>query len=1056
MVEITFGEWLKQRRRQLDLTQQELSKRIGYSINTVRKIERDERRPSKQLAKLLATELGIPTDKQAAFITFARTEAYTADMSETLAVLAEVEPEPVPLFGEMPTPPPSKPTNIRHNLPLQQTPFLGREQEINMLLRYLGDPNKRLITIIGAGGMGKTRLALAVAEQCLRLQPRRDAPPGRLYNPQFTNGVYFVPLAPLSDPDQIIPTLADVLDFPLETGGEQRRTAKQQVLDYLRQKVMLLVLDNFEHLLAPPKSPRTRGTGGGELVADILQSAPQVKIIATSRERLQLHQEQLFTLQGLDTPASEQEENVEYFTAVQLFLQSARRVKHDFQLREGDQRWLTRICHLVAGMPLAVELAAGWVEMLSLADIAQEIQQSLDFLEADLHNMPSRHRSMQAVFASSWQRLDKAEREVLSKLSVFRGGFTRQAAQAVAGATLRQLLRLVSQSLVQAGGTDGRYQLHELLRQYGAEKLKESGEDKPALSGSAGVSQAEVVVRDQHSRYFCRTLNEKEQALKSPQRRIAMAEIEVDLGNMEDAWRWAVQRRLWAALHLADHTLFWFYSWHFRFQDNLALCQFTVDHLGSNNLARLVDLDTARVLLKALLWQAESYINLFHFPPVKALWLKCETLLQSQALAQIDTRRDEAFLYHMKAEVAFGNRQEALAFAQQSLSLARASEDQWLKAKALDMLGKIFSRQHYEMAQKNFNEGLAIVRLFKDSLITTNFLIELGLLAGNMLEFEQSEAFFNEGLVLAQSQNDNLWRAKALAQLGYLQAFLGKFGSGANYLSQAVKLFKDNGNLYDAAITMHPLAQVYTWSGHLSQAKQYIEESLQVAEAFPGILEFVLMTRARIDIWTGEYEAAKININRHFSNIDETSEGTEHVFEGLYGPPGWLALAHSELATAKEYLQKIFDYYHPSKARTDREWSAIYLATLSRAEWGLGQYASARQQLLQALAVTVKIRAFITLLHVLPIVPIFLAAEGDVGYKTRAIEIYALAHSHPFIANCQFFYDIAGKDMKTVEADLPPDIIAAAKTKGQSLDFWQTAESLLEELTELGWDKAAD
>ena len=288
-------------------------------------------------------------------------------------------------------------------------------------------------------------------------------------------------------PTQIIPTLAEALDFPLETGSEQRRTAKQQVLDYLRQKEMLLLLDNVEHLLA-----------GVELVADILKTAPKVKILATSRERLHLHQEQLFALQGLDAPQVAESEDFAEFTAVRLFRQSAQRVKHDFQLRAEDQQWLMRICHLVGGMPLAVELAAGWADMLSVTDIAQEIQQGIDFLETEAHNIPPRHRSIQAVFAGSWQRLNAAEQAVLPQLSIFRGGFTRKAAQTITKASLRTLGKLVAKSLLQYNQDKDRYQIHELLRQYAAERLAQD-------------AAQEKSIRAAHSAYYLNALAEREE-----------------------------------------------------------------------------------------------------------------------------------------------------------------------------------------------------------------------------------------------------------------------------------------------------------------------------------------------------------------------------------------------------------------------------------------------------------------------------------------------------------------------------------------------------------------
>jgi hypothetical protein len=255
---------------------------------------------------------------------------------------------------------------------------------------------------------------------------------------------------------------------------------------------------------------------------------------------------------------------------------------------------------------------------------------------------------------------------------------------------------------------------------------------------------------------------------------------------------------------------------------------------------------------------------------------------------------------------------------------------------------------------------------------------------------------------------------------------------------------------------MANLAIAYTFSGHLRQVRQCIEESLAIAEAnpfSPGPLQSALETQARIDIWMGKYEAAQLDLNRIFSFLEETDQrtGCWHVIP--YGPSGWLALAQANLVTARENLQKGADYHGQFN---DREWAAIYQASLGRAEWGLGQRATACQHLYEALAVAVKIRAFISLLHALPIVPVLLAGEEDVRHKVRAIEIYALAHSHPFIANCPFFYDIAGKDMEAIEADLPPDVVAAAKARGQALDFWPTAESLLTELKVLDWGEEAD
>jgi predicted ATPase len=298
----------------------------------------------------------------------------------------------------------------RHNLPLQPTPFIGRKTELAVMDKWMDDQTSRLVTIVGPGGIGKTRLALACGDHQLTAGTR------------FPNGIFFVNLALLNEADQIIPTLAGVLDFQLQS-RQDGHSPQQQLLDYLRPKRLLLLLDNFDHLLSPPVSPSVEGIRrGAELVADILQAAPEVQILVTSRERLHLRTEQVYPIEGLEFPDWETPEDAAGYTAVQLFLQSARRNQPDFALRDGaDLTNLAHICCLVAGMPLALELAASWVDMLPLAEIAAELQKGLNFLETDMQDIPERHRSIRAAIDYSWHKLDEKERDIFAKLSVFRG-----------------------------------------------------------------------------------------------------------------------------------------------------------------------------------------------------------------------------------------------------------------------------------------------------------------------------------------------------------------------------------------------------------------------------------------------------------------------------------------------------------------------------------------------------------------------------------------------------------------------------------------------------------
>jgi predicted ATPase/DNA-binding SARP family transcriptional activator len=301
------------------------------------------------------------------------------------------------------------------NLPAQLTPFVGRESELMEITARLQQPEVRLLTLVGAGGMGKTRLALEVARSRLVA---------------FPDGVVFVSLAPLSEASAIAPAIAAAIGLTLH-GGDP----KQLVLQSLRDKCLLLILDNFEHLLALPQAAlHVEGMNRGDdqtaagMVVELLQAAPRVQLIATSRERLNVRGEHLYNVQGMEYVPSATLEHAVSSSAVRLFMQSARRTQPSLQLSTADLSAVLRICQLVQGMPLGLELAAAWVETLPLAVIATEIEQSADFLASEWRDAPARHRSMRAAFAWSWRLLSEAERQVFRQLAIFRGGFTRESA----------------------------------------------------------------------------------------------------------------------------------------------------------------------------------------------------------------------------------------------------------------------------------------------------------------------------------------------------------------------------------------------------------------------------------------------------------------------------------------------------------------------------------------------------------------------------------------------------------------------------------------------------
>ncbi|MDX1663965.1 MAG: BTAD domain-containing putative transcriptional regulator [Candidatus Promineifilaceae bacterium] len=390
-----------------------------------------------------------------------------------------------------------------HNIPAPTTPFIGREKELAELAEWLAEPDVRLVTITGAGGMGKTRLALALAADLLQ------GPPGR-----FADGVYLVSLAAVARPSRIVSAISEQLSFPLQS--RDPRPLRQQLLDYLERKRLLLILDSFEHLLE-----------GAALVADVLEAAEGVRIVVTSRERLWVRGEQVLPLHGLGYE-EEQAAGQMGMDAARLFLDAAQRAAPAFTLREGEERELARLCARVEGMPLALELAAAWAGTLSVTDICAAIERSVSFLAAEWVDLPARHRSMRAVFDTAWNRLPAEAQQLFAIVSIFRGGFTREAAEAVAAATPAALRQLVARSLLRYDQEGERYHIHELLRQYALSRLS----DEQAM-----------MVSDQHLAYFTAYAERLEREGRSGSQVAALRRLRREFGNMEAALDWAASER---------------------------------------------------------------------------------------------------------------------------------------------------------------------------------------------------------------------------------------------------------------------------------------------------------------------------------------------------------------------------------------------------------------------------------------------------------------------------------------------------------------------------------
>jgi len=401
---------------------------------------------------------------------------------------------------------------IPNNIPVPMTPFVGRIAEVDQLTDLLTNGDSRLVTLHGAGGNGKTRLAIRAASGLVEAG-----------TDQFPDGIWFVPLAPLSSPDAIPQTIIKTLGH---TAFDRDVESIQQLAGYLKERKLLLVLDNFENLIT---------TESIRVITEINVRAPQVKLLVTSRSRLNIYGEQLFPITGMQTPQAEVSANKlnwENFSAMQLFRQCARRVQPTFEIEERNLLSVSQICQLVEGMPLGIELAAAWIEFLSLKEIAERIKQSLDILETDQAGVPERQRSIRAVFASSWELLTDEEQQAFLRLCVVIGSFTHEAAQKITGTSLSVLLGLANKSWLQQVG-DGKFQLHELMRQFGEEHLKAD-------------LNAWQTAKDKHAEYYADFVAEQSLIMRSADQITGLIAIdeEFDL-NIKFAWDWMVSNDLW-------------------------------------------------------------------------------------------------------------------------------------------------------------------------------------------------------------------------------------------------------------------------------------------------------------------------------------------------------------------------------------------------------------------------------------------------------------------------------------------------------------------------------
>ena len=739
-----FGSWLKRLRAHHDLTQEGLAELVYCSVQTIRFFESGKRRPSIEMAERLADVLHVAGDQREHFIRTARGIA---------------EPSPLPAAAPASAPPAAP----LPQLPAPPTALIGRQAERAVLRQLLGETH-RLVTIVGPGGVGKTRLALQVAHEMAE---------------RFAQGALFVPLAAVTHAADIPVAVAQALGVTPPGAGDPA----EQLLALLAGRSLLLLLDNIEQLLGPDQGDETTA-----LLAQALEYTETVSLLVTSRERLHVQGEHVFELTGLATPAPNMASDLLESDAVLLFLERARQVAGHVALTPANRPAIVQICALLDGVPLGIELAAAWARALTVEEIAAELASGIDFLTAQGRHAMGRHGSLRAVFDHSWTLLTAHERTVLARLALFRGGFDRAAAQAVAGAGLLMLATFIDKSLVQKAsdgvaesGSSPRYDIHEMLRQYLAEKLPEVCD--------------ETAQRQQYAQYYVTWVEELAPRLYEPDAQTWLRRLEVDEGNLRAVLAWSLSEGHAPALGLqlaGALGRFWYLTG--RWKEGRTWLQQAHGKPAGDEPQRA----------RALVALGELYYLLGEQKPARVCLE--EGVERWRALG--DAASIAWALFQLGNLLLMDSENEkAKASFLESVATYRALDNEWGVATVLNQLGAAAITQgDYRQAVEWLNESLPLIRsLQRPGGIATS----LNLLGRALLgegETARALAHFEEALSLLTQRQSKAGVAWSLINLGlaYIQA--DQPVEAGDYFRRALAIYQELGSISGLIAALEGLA----------------------------------------------------------------------------------------------------------------------------------------------------------------------------------------------------------------------------------------------------------
>ncbi|MBC8162946.1 MAG: tetratricopeptide repeat protein [Roseiflexaceae bacterium] len=821
----SFGAFLLFLRRRAQLRQRDLAIAIGYSEAQIGRLENDQRLPD--VATVMAQfvpALGIEHEPALAerLVNLAHEARRASD-----STIPEIT-RALPTLSEPDSHERTTPMRIDSELSQQSTPLLGREQEIARLANLLHTPDSRCVTLVGPGGVGKTRLAIEVAT--------RNAA-------RFADGVCAVALARVGSADLLAPTIARTLGLTAPASGD----VVSQLHAHLRDKRMLLVLDNMEHLV-----------DAADMLARLLIAAPQVYLLATSRERLQLRGEITLEVAGLLLPpAGAGADALAANPAVALFCSSAQRLHGQSTPAPNQLQAAARVCHLVEGLPLAIELAAGWAHLLSYDEIERELGQTLDFLQTGMRDLPLRHRSLRAAFAHSWDMLAPAEQHALRRLSVFRGSFSREAADAVlhgeyaaaerssAATTLHLLGALTDKSLLKRGEDAGasRFVLHELVRQYAAEHLRALPADDRAAHTS-------------HSHYYLGLLQAHGEALRGPAQVAALATLAIEADQVRAALQWAIAEGDLIALRGVLPTVITWFEWTYAVQEGIALFEQI-----SARLQEIVPPAEHAAAHREALALALAYAGWFNFHATHAE----QALGQLRAAHALAGAGDDAlvlgdtllFLGSVAAETGDTNTARPLLLA--CMRAYDTGGDPRRSARGAYRLGTLL-HQHgeYVRALHLFALGVQHLRPTGDPRALALCLNQLGNTHALLGRHAEAQQCFQESLLHCAATRDQRSMAMALFHMGSVAQHRADHATAQYFLQESLQTFSELNERSAMAKVLALVGYSAVMEDQHAAARQALDAAWQIVRGsdMTTIALSLLVGRAALDLAGARVERA--------------------------------------------------------------------------------------------------------------------------------------------------------------------------------------------------------